>query len=114
MNKYTVQAIAIIATAIGLVMGIRALDLKIVVVSPSSAMPTGATMIIRGSRAYRPIDSLEAYCERCLSPTNWCRSFELDSLRKGSRIRLTLPFSDTLFRLTGASPAKWTPLGNNI
>jgi hypothetical protein len=114
MDKVTVRAIAIIATAIVLMMAIPYVDLKIVLVSPSSATPTGATMIVQGGRGFRPIDSLEAACERCLSPTNWCRSYQLDLLRKGSKIRVTLPFSDTLFRLSGASAARWAPLGNAI
>ena len=112
MDRITLRAIALIAGTILVLLGVKPaldwLDLKLVVVSPSAAMPSGGAMVVSGGVGFQPIDSVEAFCKRCYaSPTIWCKHRELDRLARSGDVRLSLPFSETLFRMSGASIEEW-------
>jgi hypothetical protein len=102
VDRITLRAIALIAGTILVLLGVKPaldwLDLKLVVVSPSAAMPSGGTMVVSGGVGFQPIDSVEAFCKRCYaSPTIWCKHRELDRLTRSGDVRFSLPFSETLF-----------------
>jgi hypothetical protein len=112
VDRITLRAIALIAGTILVLLGVKPaldwLDLKLVVVSPSAAMPSGGTMVVSGGVGFQPIDSVEAFCKRCYaSPTIWCKHRELDRLTRSGDVRFSLPFSETLFRMSGASIEEW-------
>jgi hypothetical protein len=112
VDRITLRAIALIAGTILVLLGVKPaldwLDLKLVVVSPSAAMPSGGTMVVSGGVGFQPIDSVEAFCKRCYaSPTIWCKHRELDRLTRSGDVRFSLPFSETLLRMSGASIEEW-------
>jgi hypothetical protein len=112
VDRITLRAIALIAGTILVLLSVKPaldwLDLKLVVVSPSAAMPSGGTMVVSGGVGFQPIDSVEAFCKRCYaSPTIWCKHRELDRLTRSGDVRFSLPFSETLFRMSGASIEEW-------
>jgi hypothetical protein len=112
VDRITLRAIALIAGTILVLLGVKPaldwLDLKLVVVSPSAAMPSGGTMVVSSGVGFQPIDSVEAFCKRCYaSPTIWCKHREFDRLTRSGDVRFSLPFSETLFRMSGASIEEW-------
>jgi hypothetical protein len=108
VDKITLRAIALIIGAILISLGLKFANLRLVVVSPSTAMPSGTTMVVSGDRSFMLIDSVEAFCKRCYaSPTIWCKRRELDWLARSGKIRMSLPFSEILFRVSGASIEEW-------
>ena len=93
-------------------MGILALafaaGFRVVVISPTSEFPAGGALVVRDAPSVLlPIDSVETYCERCLSFSVACKTSQFKYLRESSHAVFELPYSQVLFYLSGADVARW-------
>jgi hypothetical protein len=103
VDKVTLRTIALITGAILIWFGLGSAldwrylrDLKLVVVSPSAAIPSGSMMVVSGVPGFRRLDSVEASYQRdCASLTIWCKRRAVDWLTQSGSVRLSLPFSET-------------------
>ena len=82
---------------------------KFVVVSPMATLPQGVTLVISPDDLmhFSAVDSVEAYCERCLFPTLWCKTRTYEYLQSSGNKVFELPYSRTLFRMSRASNPVW-------
>ena len=76
---------------------------RIVVIQPIGAIPDGVTAIVVGVKNVNLIDSPDAICNRHEGGVSlWCRGREAAAIAKNGRIIARLPYSETLFWMTGA------------
>lgn len=76
---------------------------RIVVIQPIGALPEGVTAIVMGVKNVNLIDSPDAICNRHEGGVSlWCRGREAAAIARNGRIIARLPYSETLFRMTGA------------
>lgn len=77
--------------------------IRIFVVQPLEALPEGVTAILMGVPNLRFVDSPDAFCSREVgSVTLLCRGMVTGKVAKDATILLKLPFSETLYGLSGA------------
>ena len=74
---------------------------RVIVIQPIGALPEGATVIMSGLNT-NWLDSPDAICQRKMGGVSLlCRGFAVAAISKGT-ILSSLPYSETLFYLTGA------------
>lgn len=87
----------------GVVLAIWITGLRIVVIQPIGALPEGVTAVVIGVRNVNFLDSPDAICNRHEGGVSLlCRGREAGAIAREGTILLRLPYSETLFRLTGA------------
>lgn len=92
-----VGSVAVLLASIIWVAGIR-----VVVIQPIGAIPDGVTAIVVGVKNVRFIDSPDAICARHEGGVSlWCRGREAAAIAREGKILVRLPYSETLFRVTG-------------
>lgn len=97
MNKILVAAIIALA-GVGIWLG----GIRVVVIQPIGALPEGVTAIVAGVSNVRLLDSPDAICHRHEGGVSLlCRGREAAAIAREGTILFRLPYSDTLFRLTG-------------
>lgn len=75
--------------------------IRIIVIQPIGAIPKGITVVVAGINA-RLIDSPDAICFRREGGVSLlCRAGTAAGIAKHGKILLRLPYSETLFRMTG-------------
>ncbi|QKJ90924.1 hypothetical protein [Agrobacterium pusense] len=88
----------VIFASIGIWLG----GIRIIVVQPIGALPEGATIVAAGLGNVRLIDSPDAMCSRQQGGVSLlCRAAALGAIADSGKILLRLPYSETLFRITG-------------
>lgn len=97
--KLPLGLIAILLMVLGTWLG----GLRIFVIQPIGAIPNGVTAIVVGVRGINFIDSPDAVCARIGQPNLLCRGAAAARVADNSYILLRLPFSETLYRWSGAS-----------
>lgn len=76
---------------------------RIVVIQPIGALPKGVTAIVSGLKNVNLIDSPDAICHRNEGGVSlWCRGREAAAIAENGQILVRLPYSETLFKMTGA------------
>ena len=91
---------AIMAALVGLTVWVG--GVRVIVVQPIGALPEGVTAIVAGLHHARLIDSPDAICNRNEGGVSLlCRVREAAGVAKYGTILLRLPYSETLFRMTG-------------
>ena len=96
--KWLIAAVAVGAVAIGVWAG----GIRIVVIQPIGALPQGVTAVVSGVRDVRLIDSPDAICAREHGGVSLlCRGATAAAIVRQGKILLRLPYSETLFRITG-------------
>lgn len=97
MNKLLIGAIIALGAVAIWVGGVR-----VVVIQPIGALPEGVTAIVAGVKNVRLIDSPDAICARHEGGVSLlCRGREAAAIAREGKILLRLPYSETLFWLTG-------------
>lgn len=79
-----------------------ALGPRIFVIQPIGAIPNGVTAVVVGVRNINFIDSPDAVCTRIGQLNLFCRGAAAARVDDNSYILLRLPFSETLYRWSGA------------
>lgn len=88
-----------------LALGAMAFGVKVIVIPPIGAVPEGATLITTGldGAMVNYLDSADAMCQRSIGSVNlFCRGMMLAGIAKVATIQARLPYSETLYYLTGA------------
>lgn len=76
---------------------------RIVVIQPIGAIPKGVTVIVTGVKNVNLIDSPDAICNRNEGGVSlWCRGREAAAITEKGQVLVRLPYSETLFKMTGA------------
>jgi hypothetical protein len=76
---------------------------RIIVIQPMGALPQGVTAVVAGLSDVNLLDSPDAICNRHEGGVSLlCRGREAATIAKHGKILVRLPYSETLFRLTGA------------
>lgn len=76
--------------------------LRVVVIQPIGALPEGVTAVVMGVKNVRLLDSPDAICARHEGGVSLlCRGREAAAIASQGIILLRLPYSETLFRMTG-------------
>jgi len=92
--------LAIIAILLVLIVWLG--GIRVVVIQPIGALPEGITIVVAGVKNVRLIDSPDAICNRHEGGVSiLCRAREAGAIAKNSKILLRMPYSETLFRITG-------------
>lgn len=93
-----VLGLAAVIPAIAWASGVR-----VVVIQPIGAIPKGVTAIVRTDAKINFIDSPDAMCQRKLGGVSLlCRGTMAATVVRHGDILARLPYSEWLFRLTGA------------
>lgn len=76
---------------------------RIIVIQPIGALPKGVTAIVAGLSNVNLLDSPDAICNRHEGGVSLlCRGREAAAIAQKGNILVRLPYSETLFRWTGA------------
>lgn len=76
---------------------------RVIVIQPIGALPNGVTAIVAGLSNVNLLDSPDAICNRHQGGVSLlCRGREAAAIAQKGKILLRLPYSETLFRWTGA------------
>jgi len=76
---------------------------RTIVIQPIGALPDGVAAIVAGLSNVNLLDSPDAICNRHEGEVSLlCRGREAAAIAQKGKILLRLPYSETLFRLTGA------------
>lgn len=76
---------------------------RVIVIQPIGALPEGVTAVVAGIRGPNLIDSPDAICNRTMGGVSlMCRGMAAARISQEGVILLRLPYSETLFRMTGA------------
>lgn len=76
---------------------------RIIVIQPIGALPNGVTAIVAGLSNVNLLDSPDAICNRHEGGVSLlCRGREAAAIAEKGNILLRMPYSETLFRMTGA------------
>lgn len=76
---------------------------RIIVIQPNGALPDGFTAIVAGVENVNLVDSPEAICARSEGEASLlCPGSEASAIAEKGTILLRLPYSETLYRMTGA------------
>jgi hypothetical protein len=86
-----------------MVIGVWLGGLRIFVIQPIGAIPNGVTAVVVGVRGVNFVDSPDAVCARLGQPNLLCRGAAAARVADQGKVLLRLPFSETLYGLTGAS-----------
>lgn len=100
IHKYWLPAL--VFSAVVVVLFIWLAGVRIFVVEPIGALPKGVTTVVINIRGLNFIDSPDAFCSRNGSPNLLCRGMAIGRVAKEGKILLRLPYSATLYRVTGA------------
>lgn len=96
--KLLLALAVVIVASIGVWLG----GVRIIVVQPIGALPEGTTIVVAGLANVRLIDSPDAMCNRQQGGVSLlCRAAALGAIAENGKILLRLPYSETLFRITG-------------
>lgn len=102
MPKGIERLLAVAILLFGLGVMARAAGVRVLVIHPSDVAPLGATFLLQGAPEMRLIDSPEAFCRRREGgASSYCRIHTLSRLAS-AKVLTSLPYSDTLFSMTGA------------
>jgi len=94
-----IAAIVAVISVLGLWLG----GIRIIVIQPIGAIPKGVTAIVAGIRGPNFIDSPDAICDRTMGGVSLlCRGMVAARIVDQGYIVARLPYSETLFRLSGA------------
>lgn len=88
--------------ALAVVLGIWLGGIRVFVIQPIGAIPDGVTAIVINIRGLNFIDSPDAFCNRHGQPNLLCRGVTTAKVAAEGTILLRLPYSQTLYDLTGA------------
>jgi hypothetical protein len=107
--RYSILTLAFWTVLAVLGLGVAAwAEYSLVVVSPTETLPEGVTMVIPSiDKRFSAIGSVEAYCERCMTASLWCKVRTYRGLEEAGAAVFELPYSETLFRLTRATISTW-------
>jgi len=98
MRNLTIAGSAVMALALVIWFA----GIRVVVIQPLGALPDGVTAVVAGVQNVRFIDSPDAICYRHEGGVSlFCRAREAAALARNGTILLRLPYSETLFRVTG-------------
>jgi hypothetical protein len=98
-TKWLFAAVAVGVAALGIWLG----GIRIIVIQPIGAIPNGVTAIVAGIRGPNFIDSPDAICNRTMGGVSLlCRGMAAARIVNQGYIVARLPYSETLFRLSGA------------
>ncbi|MCB1439946.1 MAG: hypothetical protein KDJ63_09250 [Nitratireductor sp.] len=76
--------------------------IRIIVIQPIGAIPKGVTVVVANLPKLRLIDSPDAMCYRQMGGVSLlCRGAMAAAIANNGKILLRLPYSETLFRMTG-------------
>jgi hypothetical protein len=79
------------------------LGIRVIVIQPIGALPSGVTAIVMGLSNVNLLDSPDAICTRKNGGVSLlCRGLEAAAIAQSGTILLRLPYSEALFNLTGA------------
>lgn len=96
--KWMVAAVVACVAALGIWLG----GIRIIVIQPIGAIPQGVTVVVAGINA-NIVDSPDAMCQRIQGGVSLlCRGMMAGAIAKEGKILLRLPYSEILFRLSGA------------
>jgi hypothetical protein len=99
MNRAVIGVITAVVAALAVWLG----GIRIIVIQPIGAIPDGVTAIVAGIRGPNFIDSPDAICNRQMGGVSLlCRGMAAARIVNQGYIVARLPYSETLFRLTGA------------
>ena len=77
--------------------------IRVIVIQPIGALPKGVTAIVAGIENVNFLDSPDAICNRHEGGVSlWCRGREAGEIAQKGKILLRLPYSEILFKMTGA------------
>ncbi|WOC15467.1 hypothetical protein [Pseudochrobactrum sp. MP213Fo] len=77
--------------------------IRVIVIQPIGALPAGVTAIVLGLHNAKFIDSPDAICNRTQGGVSLiCRGITAGTIAQKGTILLRLPYSEFLFRLSGA------------
>lgn len=98
-----IAVLCIVAAVAGIVWGG---GVRVIVIQPLGVLPDGVTAIVAGISGARLLDSPDAICARHEGGVSvLCRAREGAAIAENGIILARLPYSETLFRLTGAPTA---------
>ncbi|PZU23806.1 MAG: hypothetical protein DI589_05925 [Shinella sp.] len=97
--KWLIIAIAVV---VALILAVWVAGLRIFVIQPIGAIPKGVTAIVINVRGLNFIDSPDAFCYRQGTPNLLCRGVSAARVVEVGTILLRFPYSETLYRMTGA------------
>lgn len=83
-------------------LGIWLGGVRIFVIQPIGAIPKGVTAVVVGIRGLNFVDSPDAVCARLGQRNLFCRGSAAARVANEGKIILRLPYSETLYRMTGA------------
>ncbi len=90
-------------TTIAIIFAIWVSGTRIIVIQPIGAIPDGITVIVLGIHNVNFIDSPDAICQRMQGGVSLlCRGATAAAISQKGTILLRLPYSEYLFRLSGA------------
>jgi len=98
VGRWLIAAVAICVAALGIWLG----GIRIIVIQPIGVIPDGVTAVVAGIRGPNFIDSPDAICNRQMGGVSlMCRGMAAARIVNQGYIVARLPYSETLFRLTG-------------
>lgn len=98
MGRKLLIAGALAAASVAIWIG----GIRVIVIQPIGALPEGVTAVVAGIPGARLIDSPDALCYRRQGGVSLlCRGATAAAVAKEGTILLRLPYSETLFRMTG-------------
>lgn len=98
-NRTLVAMIAVL----GVGLAVWLTGLRVIVIQPIGAIPKGVTAVVVGLKNVNLIDSPDAICNRKNGGVSlMCRAVTAAAIADAGTILVRLPYSETLFRLTGA------------
>jgi len=98
MKKWLLASVGFLLVALGAWLG----GVRIIVIQPIGAIPNGVTAVVVGVRNVRIVDSPDAICTRTQGGVSLlCRGATAAAIVRTGTILLRLPYSETLFRMTG-------------
>lgn len=100
IRKYWLPAL--IAGTVLIILFVWIAGVRIFVVQPIGALPKGVTAVVINIRGLNFIDSPDAFCLRNGSPNLLCRGMAIGKVAKEGKILIRLPYSDFLYKLSGA------------
>ncbi len=90
------------AVTLAVILGVWLGGVRVLVIQPVGAIPNGVTAIVINIRGLNFIDSPDAFCSRQGQPSLLCRGMTAARVAAEGTILLRLPYSQTLYNLTGA------------
>ncbi|ANK73602.1 hypothetical protein FA04_13825 [Ensifer adhaerens] len=97
-----IRWLAALAVALAVILTVWVGGVRIFVIQPIGAIPEGVTAIVVNIRGLNLIDSPDAFCARQGQPNLLCRGMTAAKVANEGKIILRLPYSQTLYSLTGA------------